>query len=456
MPQKYSLQQRLLIRSLGAVLVVWVATAAYVWFEAEHEVDELLDAHLAQSAALLVVQQNATPEDEEPMLEAPTLHKYAHRVAYQVFDEGRLVMHSPNVAHTPMAQHTQGFETMTLPDGKSWRVFASQGRDRDVQIYVAERVDSRDEILRAVLRGFLPPLTLALPLLLIGLWWNVRSGLQPLQRLRQVLMQRDTQTLTPVHLPETPQEVQPMLDALNDLLQRLALRMETERRFTADAAHELRTPIAAIRAQAQVALSSATHDQVRQQALQDTLIGCDRASRVVEQLLTLARVEGPQDVASEPFRLDQLVQQIMADLTPEALRRGQTLELLAPEALQVHGQSTLWHILLRNLIDNALRYSPDGAKVRIHVQSLEGGQVEVKVQDSGEGLSPADIARLGERFFRVLGTSATGSGLGWSIVRHIAALQHIHVHVSRSTDLGGLQVTLVYPQPEGRAQSLRQ
>jgi two-component system sensor histidine kinase QseC len=187
-------------------------------------------------------------------------------------------------------------------------------------------------------------------------------------------LKRDTQTLVPVNLPETPQEVQPLLDALNDLLQRLALRMETERRFTADAAHELRTPIAAIRAQAQVALSSGTNDEVRQLALQDTLLGCDRASRVVEQLLTLARVESPQDVVSEPFRLDQLAQQILADLTPEALRRGQTLELIAPEPLQINGQSTLWQILLRNLIDNALRYSPDGATVRIQAQGYGARQ----------------------------------------------------------------------------------
>ena len=442
MAHKFSLQQRLLTRTLGAVLVVWMGTAAFVGYEAQHEVDELLDAHLAQSAALLVVQQNATPDDDEPLLDAPTLHKYAHRVAYQVFDEDRLVMHSPNVAHTPMAQHTQGFETLTLADGKSWRIFAAPGRSRDVQIYVAERVDSRDEIWRAVLKGFLPPLFIALPLLLIGLWWNVRSGLQPLQRLRQVLLTRDTQTLDGVSLPDTPQEVQPLLDALNDLLQRLALRMETERRFTADAAHELRTPIAAIRAQAQVALSATTDDAMRQQALQDTLSGCDRASRVVEQLLTLARVEGPQDVASEPFRLDQLAQHILADLTPEALRRGQTLELLAPEALMINGQTTLWQILLRNLIDNALRYSPDGATVRLQVQRLDDRHVELTVQDSGPGMSDLDRARLGERFFRVLGTSATGSGLGWSIVRHIAALQHIDVHVGQSAELGGLHVTL--------------
>jgi two-component system sensor histidine kinase QseC len=165
---------------------------------------------------------------------------------------------------------------------------------------------------------------------------------------------------------------------------------------------------------------------------------------VVEQLLTLARVEGTQDTASEIFRLDQLAQQLLADLTPEALRRGQTLELFAPEPLPVNGQSTLWLILLRNLIDNALRYSPDGATVRLRAQRLESGPIEVTVQDSGPGLSCDDLARLGERFFRVLGTSATGSGLGWSIVRHIAALQQIDVQVGKSTELGGLQVILRY------------
>jgi two-component system sensor histidine kinase QseC len=124
------------------------------------------------------------------------------------------------------------------------------------------------------------------------------------------------------------------------------------------------------------------------------------------------------------------------------LRRGQTLELLAPEPLQVNGQSTLWQILLRNLIDNALRYSPEGALVRIHAQRLDANHVQVTVADSGAGLCNADMARLGERFFRVLGTEATGSGLGWSIVRHIASLQQVDVQVGKSADLGGLQVTL--------------
>ena len=440
-PITYSLQQRLLVRTLSAVLVVWLASAAFVWYEAQHEVDELLDAHLAQSAALLVVQQNATPSDHEILLDAP-LHKYAQHVAYQVFENDRLVMHSPNVGHRSMAQHTQGFETIIREDGQAWRVFAATARNFVVQIFVAERIESRGDILRAVLLGFLPPLTVALPLFLIGLWWNVRSGLQPLQRLRRVLLTRDTRALAPVSLPDAPQEVQPLLAALNDLLQRLAQRMETERQFTGDAAHELRTPIAAARAQAQVALTADDNSAIRHQALRDTVAGCDRASRVVDQLLTLARVERPDDLLAEPFLLDQMVQQVMADLTPEALRHQQILELISPENLHVNGQSTLWQILLRNLIDNALRYSPDGATVRIQICSQDNKQIELTIEDSGPGMSPEYCARLGERFFRILGTSATGSGLGWSIVRHIAKLQQIEVQVERSADLGGLMVRL--------------
>jgi two-component system sensor histidine kinase QseC len=139
----------------------------------------------------------------------------------------------------------------------------------------------------------------------------------------------------------------------------------------------------------------------------------------------------------------------MADLTPEALRRNQQLELMAPEVLHVTGQSMLWQILLRNLIDNALRYSPDGATVRMQVHRLADGEIQVLVEDSGPGMSSTDMARLGERFFRVLGTTASGSGLGWSIVRHIAVLQHIDVGLTASTDLGGLCVTLRYSKIKG-------
>jgi two-component system sensor histidine kinase QseC len=240
-----------------------------------------------------------------------------------------------------------------------------------------------------------------------------------------------------------PTELQPVVDGLNGLFERIAALVESERRFTADAAHELRTPIAAIRTQAQVALAEAD-DAARRHALQSTLAGCDRATRLVEQLLTLSRVEAGEAPARAALDLSALARQQVAELAPKAIDRGQRLELQADAPCTVQGDTTLLAVLVRNLVDNALRYSPPGAQVQVAVQS-QGGRVQLRVQDSGPGLPPEALARLGERFFRVLGTGQGGSGLGWSIVRRIAAVHGAQVQAGASAALGGLDVTVDLP-----------
>jgi len=244
-----------------------------------------------------------------------------------------------------------------------------------------------------------------------------------------------------------------MLDALNGLFERIAGLMASERRFTADAAHELRTPIAAIRAQAQVALAS-VDDAERTHALQATVMGCDRAARLVDQLLTLSRVEaGP---ASAPGRLDlgAVVRQVVADVATLALAKGQTIEVDAPDRCEVDAEATLLSVLVRNLVDNAVRYSPPGASVKVAIRSVEGG-VQLTVEDSGPGMDAADMQRLGERFFRVIGSGQGGSGLGWSIARRIAAVLAAGLRVSRSAALGGLAVELRFPSGSGGRQAPR-
>jgi two-component system sensor histidine kinase QseC len=241
--------------------------------------------------------------------------------------------------------------------------------------------------------------------------------------------------------------MQPMVRALNDLFQRIEQMVISERRFTADAAHELRTPIAAIRAQAQVALGAGEDHAQREHALQTTLAGCDRATRLVEQLLTLARLEAAPatpGVATERLDLSALARRVAASLAPTALARQQVLELEAQAPCPVAGDETLIGVLVRNLIDNALRYSPDHAQVRVSV-AVQSGQTVLQVHDSGPGMTGPEMARLGERFFRVLGSEQPGSGLGWSIVRRIAAVFGAQVAVSRSQRLGGLAVTVRWP-----------
>ena len=450
LPPLKSLQARLLALLLSLVTVVWLGAATMTWVDASHELDELLDGHLAQAAALLVVQQTRTDDDD--VADAPSPHKYAPKVAFQVFHEQRLVMRSANAGHAPMSAGSSGFSTVQLTDGSSWRVFATRGGESDVQVFVGEQTETRAEILWAVLRSMLLPLAFALPLLALLLWWAVRHGLSPLRQLSQALSQRRPRALEPVVLQHVPSEIQPLVLALNALFERIDAMVASERRFTADAAHELRTPIAAIRAQAQVALGAGNDTAQREHALQFTLAGCDRATRLVEQLLTLSRLEtadatGTSEAGAVPVDLSALTRRVAADLAPAALLRHQHLALEAPTVCLVAGNETLVSVLVRNLIDNALRYSPEGAHIDVHV-ALESNHAVLRVEDSGAGMTAPEMGRLGERFYRVLGNAQPGSGLGWSIVKRIGDVFGAQTQVSRSERLGGLAVTVRWPLPQ--------
>ncbi|RZI44531.1 two-component sensor histidine kinase [Herbaspirillum sp. HC18] len=437
----HSLQGRLILLVLAAVLGVWLAAAAMTWFDARHELDELLDSHLAQAAALLVVQQAREVPDDRHDVDAPTLHRYAPKVAFQVFHEGQLVLRSANAPDAPMIEPRRhfksGFETVKI-DGKAWRIFATYGAERDVQVYVGEQARSRTSILWAVLRSTLWPMALALPVLALAVWWAVYRGTAPLRRLGRTLAARRPQALDPVVVDGTIAEMIPMVDALNNLFERIGALLESERRFTADAAHELRTPIAAIRAQAQVALGE-SDDALRRQALRNTLDGCDRAVRLVEQLLTLARMESDESPAMTDIDLTALAQRVVAELAPKAIGKNQSLEFDGAGPCSMAGNETLLTVLVRNLVDNAVRYSPPSARVKVSVRR-EGERVVLSVEDSGPGIAKADRLRLGERFFRVLGSGESGSGLGWSIVRRIAAVHRLDLQVGVSAELGGLAV----------------
>lgn len=441
-----SLQGRLLVLLLGLVVLVWLATAVATWFDARHELDELLDSHLAQAAAILVMQQSHAAGEDDHEADSPILHRYAPKVAFQVFHEGRLALRSANAPASRMIgtgeRIESGFHTVSF-DGDAWRVFATHGAVQDVQVFVGEQMTSRTAILWAVLRSTLWPMAVALPLLALAIWWSVNRSVEPLRRLGRSLAERDAHALQSAVITGAPSEMTPMIDALNDLFRRIAQLMESERRFTADAAHELRTPIAAIRAQAQAALGEADV-ALRRHGLQATIEGCDRATRLIAQLLTLSRLEAGAEGTAVDIDLSELVRRVVGDEAPQGLRKQQNIEVDAPVGCPIRGDATLLAVLIRNLVDNALRYSPARATVRITVRTANAG-VRVRVEDNGPGISALDVQRLGERFFRVLGSGESGSGLGWSIVRRIAAVQGAIIQVSQSTQLGGLCVEVVWP-----------
>jgi two-component system sensor histidine kinase QseC len=443
MKKSHSLQRKLLALVLGTLVCAWLLTTLLTWLDVRHELDELLDAHLAQSAAMLVMQQDEEHEESPEGVDAPSLHRYAPKVAFQVFHHGELRLHSANAPHTPMvAVFKPGFSTVEINNKKgdksNWRVFATQGREEGVKIFVGESVSSRSDILWAVLRSILLPVGGTLPLLALAIWWVIHRSIQPIRQLGTELTQRKPDALEPLPLEGIPSEINPMVQSLNALLLRIAHLIETERRFTADASHELRTPIAAIRTQVQVAMG-ATHITERQHALAQVLEGCDRAAHLMDQLLTLSRLEASGELSTAVVDWSQLAQEVAAGLAPKAIAKNQTLELEAEQPCPVRGTAVLLGVLIRNLLDNAIRYSPPSAEIRVRVV-CSGNRVALEVEDSGAGLSDADLARLGERFFRVLGNAESGSGLGWSIVQRIARIHQMEVQVQRSQKLGGLWV----------------
>ncbi|MBK6803391.1 MAG: sensor histidine kinase N-terminal domain-containing protein [Betaproteobacteria bacterium] len=419
-----SLSRRLLLLSLAAVAVVWVASSIFAVVRVRHEAGELLDAHLVQAAAMLHARVG-DDVDESELEHAPELHRYARGLAFQVWDEGRkLRLHSANAPDTRLSPQERGFSDVES-GGRAWRVYSSLDRKGRVLVQVAEERRARDRIAGSVAGALLLPMIVGLPVLGLLIWLALRSGLKPLVALGRDVAVRDPDNLQPLEAADAPREVGPLVASLNGLFGRLRQSIDHERRFNADAAHELRTPLAGVRAQAEVALG-ASADAERTHALRQVIAGCDRAARLVDQMLTLARLDPKRTLAGGArFDLAAVARDAIAEIAPAGHARGVDVALDASPA-QIVGDPALVAILLRNLLDNAIRHGPAGTTVEVGVQAVAGG-AELVVTDQGPGVPPEERDRLGERFHRVLGTGETGSGLGLSIVRRIAELHHAEV-----------------------------
>lgn len=438
MASGYSLGRRLLAALLGVLLLVWLATAAYSYYEARHEAGELLDAHLAQSASLLVAQVGHELEEIE-LEHAPGTHERARRVAFQIWERGRVLrLHSANAPQARLSQREEGFSRVRI-DGRAWRVFSTWDARHRFLVQVGERDEVRRDIAGAMAKGLIAPLALALPVLGLFVWLTVRRGLAPLRRLGSEVAARSAGDFAPLAGHDAPSEVRPLVDGLNALLERVGRLVENERRFTADAAHELRTPLAGLKTQAQVALGAAD-EASRRRALQSVVAGSDRATRLVEQLLALARLD-PQQAgrAAEACDLAAVAREVIGELAPAALARGIEVELDAPQPVRVKGHAELLALALRNLVDNAVRYGHSGT---VRVEVLEE-PARLVVSDQGPGVPAEERARLGERFFRVLGSGESGSGLGLSIVRRVAEIHGGRVEIGEAPGGRGLRVCVV-------------
>ena len=440
----FSLKRQLLVALLGSITLAWLATAVFSYFDARHELDELLDAHLAQSASLLVAQVGHELEEID-VEQAPQLHKRGRYAVFQVWERGAtLRLRSVSAPAERLSRRDEGYSDAVIA-GKRWRIFSGWDHQRRYLVQIGERVEAREEIAASIAKNLLLPLLFALPALGLLVWLNVARGLRPLAALGRQVAQREPGNLIALEAVGVPAEVVPLVASLNRLFGRVSELIGNERRFTADASHELRTPLAALRTQAQVARAAA-NDAERYHALDNVIAGCDRATHLVEQLLTLARLE-PEQLRDEKNRCDlhALASAAIAEVAPMALSRNVEIELAESRCVEIQGYPGLIAIALRNLIDNAVRYSPGGSIVHVETASSKGAAT-LTVVDQGPGIAPEDRNKVGERFYRILGSDEMGSGLGLSIVKRIAELHGAKVSLSEGDGGKGLRVTVTFTQ----------
>lgn len=438
-----SLRRRLLVLLSGTVLLAWAATAIFSYLDARHEIGEMLDSHLAQSAGLIAAQLEHEIDDDKGGM-VSRQYKQERKIAFQVWDRSdSLRLRSASAPETRLSERDDGF-TDAMIGGKRWRVFSRWDEGGRYVVQVGERYELRDELAESVAGHLMHPLVIALPVLALLIWFAVGAGLAPLGRLAAEVGRRAPDNLAPLEESRTPREVRPLLGALNDLFARLRASLEQERRFTADATHELRTPLAAMKVQAQVALGAVDAEE-RAHALAQVVTGTDRAAHLVEQLLMLACLDPQTALAhARPASLRALAAECVAAQAPAAAQKNVEMGLVADDEGLVAGDSTLLAVLLRNLVDNAVRYSPAGGEIEVSI-GREEGSVLLCVTDNGPGIPEGERSRVFERFYRVLGSGEEGSGLGLSIVKRIADLHRASIELADEPGGRGLAVTVRFP-----------
>lgn len=373
---------------------------------------------------------------------SPPAFAYQNRFYIQIWHKN-LLLHSINGPDQLLNQGLLGFSYVTY-QRTPWRVFTTQPNSQGIKVTVAEKYNIRTQLIHRIAQDDILILLLVFPILSILIWLILGKGLSSLHRIANEVANRDRDCLTPIDIATVPQEIKGLVQELNQLLGRLQAALAREKRFAGNAAHELKTPLTALKTQAQVALQ--TSDKERIKALQNLIQCVDRSAHIIQQLLIMNRLTAEHQLAEgmQPLVLHPLVVKELTLITPTALEKAIELHLIAdnPQCMIIGNEIALG-ILVRNLVDNAIRYTPHGGQVTITLEE-KSTTVNLTVIDTGPGIPQELHQQVFERFFRIVGNNQSGSGLGLAIVNQIVHLHQADINLMTPDDGKGLAVQVVF------------
>jgi two-component system sensor histidine kinase QseC len=460
----YSLKQQLTV-SAGMLVSALLLVSIYFSFQsARHEVGEVYDARLGQSAKLMLLtlslssKENSLSEqsrifnqwmqniralaDKDDDVPTAYGHPYEQNLVFQFYRDNRILWSSsPDLKALSTSPDYNGYADVRL-NGTEWRTFQLSSNDNAHAhefVVVAEKHRIRKEIINEIALSASIAQLLTLPVLLVLLFWVIDKYFRPIEQLRSAINQRSAQRLDRISVTDNTLELSPLVDALNALLTALEQSRQREKRFTHAAAHELKTPFAILRLNAENALENQDPQQFRD-CLENILQGIGRTDRLIHQLLSLARVEQLTNPAQDKVALTPLLQAVIADLAPMALKKNQDIGL-TPAPATLSGDRVLLEVMFRNLIDNAIRYAGDHARIQASILKNKDS-IQVRVSDNGPNIGQATRTRIFEKFYRGRSSQGDGAGLGLSICSDIATLHSASlVLLPRDQDMNSFLVT---------------
>ena len=445
-----SLTLRLISVLCLTALFVWLGSTLVAWWQVRHDVNKVFDAQ-----QVLFAERLANSDLSTILLESSTtLNKNSQSALKKSYDDdalafaifsktGKLLFSDGRNGKDFIFNNKTGFHNShTYDDDDKWRIFWHTAVNGELIIAVGQELDYREDLIEEMIFGQMWIWFASLPILIIVLGWFIHKELRPIKRLSQEVQTRKSGDVSLLNTEELPVEILPLVKNLNQFFDRTSAMLQRERRFTSDAAHELRSPLAALRIQTEVAQLAGDDGELREQALLHLTQGIDRASQLIEQLLTLSKLDNLQELEElQPIDWEGIIQSLIAERYFVAEKRKITLAFeKESEPQQKQGQPILVSLMLRNLLDNAIKYCSEDTTVSVKIASSQ-----IIVEDNGGGVEPEDLKKLGQRFYRPAGQNEKGSGLGLSIVMRIAELHGFKVRLENVIKEGqriGLKVQI--------------